>query len=350
MIKEEDYLLSIQTLFPKDLKLLEEVKVKVQNRQFTNLIKNRLKEREVSSFSKKELKETKNILKKNSIKFITLLSEDYPENLKKSYAPPLALFYKGDISLLKKPLISMVGTRKPTTYGIKQALYFSEKLANAGLVIVSGMAKGIDSYAHKGALKKGETVAVLGNNLLKIYPVSNKKLFHEIVEKGCAISEFAPDYPTHPSNFPIRNRVIAALSFFTLVIEAKEKSGSLITAMIANEEGREVGAIPGNIDSSNSKGTNNLIKNGAMLIYSPEDILELHYYQDLKDKKREEEIELSEKEIKILEIIPKDKLININEIIEKSSLNFGELFNILLQLRFKNLIIEFTGKNYQRIK
>jgi len=348
LIKEE-YLLSIQAVFPKDLKLLEKIKLKINNNKSEDLIDNSLKRNKVESFILNDLKELKRILKSNSIKTLTILSDNYPENLKKSYAPPLTLFYKGDISLLKKPLVSIVGTRKPSTYGIKQALYFSESLAKAGVVVVSGMANGIDSYAHKGALKTGETIAVLGNNLLKIYPAKNKSLFYEILKKGCLITEFAPGYPTHPSNFPIRNRVIASLSLFTLVIEAKDKSGSLITAMIANEEGRDVGAIPGNIDSKNSIGTNNLIKKGALLISSPDEILELSYFKGLiRKEKQKENMILSEREMKVLEIIPKDQLINIDDIIEKSGLNFGELFNTLLQLRFKNLIVEFSGKNYQR--
>jgi len=343
----KEKLLFVQTIFPKDLKLLEKVKINVLKGKEDFEIENPLKEQRIKTFAKEEYSKLKKLLEDNSVKTIYITDDNYPENLKNIYAPPLVLFYKGDMSVLRKPLISIVGTRKPTSYGIKQATFFSNYLSKKGLVIVSGMANGIDTYAHKGALSYGKTVAVLGSSLTKVYPARNKKLFREIIENGCVISEFSPLTVTHPSNFPIRNRIIAGLSMFTLVIEAKERSGSLITAMLALEEGRDVGAIPGNIDSENSLGTNTLIKNGANLILSPDDILELPYYKG-KVKFVEEEIILSEKERKVLDLIPGDRMISIDELIEKAELGFGELFNILLQLTFKNLIIEFSGKNYQK--
>jgi len=343
----KEKLLFVQTLFPKDLKLLEKIKTEVLESKEDFDIKDPLKEERVKIFAKEEYGKLKELLKANSINTLLITDDSYPENLKNIYAPPLVLFYKGDISVLKETLISIVGTRKPSSYGIKQATFFSDYLSKRGFVIISGMASGIDTYAHKGALSGGKTVAVLGSSLTKVYPARNKKLFKEIIESGCVISEFSPLSITHPSNFPIRNRIIAGLSMFTLVIEAKERSGSLITAMLALEEGRDVGAIPGNIDSENSLGTNALIKNGAYLILSPDDILELPYYKG-KVEYEEEEIMLSDNERKVLSLIPKGRMINIDEIIEKAELNYGELFNILLHLRFKNLIVEFSGKNYQR--
>ncbi len=343
----EEYLLAIQSLFPRDLKLIEEVRKKIETGERDDLIENPLKRRRISIFYEKEKENLREILLKNSIKTVSILSEDYPEKLKQSYAPPLVLFYKGDISILREPTISIVGTRKPTSYGIKNAEVFSCFLSERGFIVVSGMANGIDAHVHGGALKGGKTVGVLGSNLVDIYPARNRRLAKEISEKGCLISEFSPLTRTHPSNFPIRNRIIAALSLFTLVIEARERSGSLITAMLALESGRDVGAIPGNIDSENSKGTNRLIKNGAILINSPEDIIELPYYKE-KIRFRENKVSLTKKEEDVLSVIPKDKFISLDEILEKTGLDFGELFNILLQLRFKNLIMEFTGKNYQR--
>ncbi|MBO4292929.1 MAG: DNA-processing protein DprA [Clostridia bacterium] len=211
----------------------------------------------------------------NQIKEISILDENYPELLKSIYDPPKCLYVVGNIEILNSPGIAIVGCREATEYGKKAAMYFSYNLAKQGITIVSGLARGIDSYSHIGALQaKGNTIAVIGSGLDIIYPKENEQLAKKIIEQGGAIIS---EYPlgTRPTqdHFPARNRIISGLSKAVLVVEAKEKSGSLITADFAMEQGKEVYAVPGNINSLNSVGTNNLIKDGAIPVSNFSDIL-----------------------------------------------------------------------------
>ena len=213
-------------------------------------------------------------LNKAGIRIVTFLDENYPRHLLNVYDRPALLYVAGhlhsdDIS------IAIVGSRHASTYGKYTTDRISRELALRGATIVSGMARGIDSCAHRGALAaKGRTIAVLGSGLDVIYPPENKKLFEAIVEQGAVISEYPPGTQPLPFHFPARNRIISGMSYGVLVVEAGEKSGSLITAKLAMEQGREVFAIPGPIDSASSRGTNSLIKQGAKLIDSVDDILE----------------------------------------------------------------------------
>ena len=213
-------------------------------------------------------------LNKAGIRIVTFLDENYPRHLLNVYDRPALLYVAGhlhsdDIS------IAIVGSRHASTYGKYTTDRISRELALRGATIVSGMARGIDSCAHRGALAaNGRTIAVLGSGLDVIYPPENKKLFEAIVEQGAVISEYPPGTQPLPFHFPARNRIISGISYGVLVVEAGEKSGSLITAKLAMEQGREVFAIPGPIDSASSRGTNNLIKQGAKLIDSVDDILE----------------------------------------------------------------------------
>ncbi|MBU0694284.1 MAG: DNA-processing protein DprA [Candidatus Omnitrophica bacterium] len=214
------------------------------------------------------------LISKEKIEVIDIFDENYPSFLKEISYPPLVLYIKGDSGVLNKTLFAIVGTRIPTFYGISMAEDFSCKLSSLGFVIVSGLARGIDTAAHKGAIKKGETVAVLGSGLLNIYPGENKKLAQKISEKGAIISEFPLGEPPLRENFPRRNRIVSGLSRGVLVVEAAIRSGALITARLALEQNREVFALPGKADSPLSKGTHSLIKEGAKLVDSLEDILE----------------------------------------------------------------------------
>lgn len=214
------------------------------------------------------------VLNQAGIRIVTFLDENYPRHLLNVYNLPALLYVAGhlqsdDIS------IAIVGSRHAGTYGKYTTDRISRELALRGATIVSGMARGIDSCAHRGALAaKGRTIAVLGSGLDVIYPPENKKLFEAIVEQGAVISEYPPGTQPLPFHFPARNRIISGMSYGVLVVEAGEKSGSLITAKLAMEQGREVFAIPGPIDSASSRGANSLIKQGAKLIDSVDDILE----------------------------------------------------------------------------
>ena len=212
------------------------------------------------------------------IQEISIENMGYPEQLKEIYNPPLKLYVLGNKEILKQGGIAIVGTRKATEYGKKVALQISRKLSETGINIISGLAIGIDSSAHLGTLYEnsvGKTIAVLGSSIDKIYPKENVELARQIIKfGGCIISEYPLGTETIKSNFPQRNRIISGLSKGVLVIEAGEKSGALITADFALEQGREVFAVPGNIDGAHSKGTNNLIKEGAKLVTSYEEILE----------------------------------------------------------------------------
>lgn len=211
----------------------------------------------------------------NEIKEISILDENYPELLKQIYDPPKCLYVMGNLEILNTPSLAIVGCRETTEYGKKAATYFAYNLAKQGITIVSGLAKGVDSFSHIGALQaEGKTIAVLGSGLDIIYPKENNQLAKKIIEKGGAIIS---EYPlgTRPlqEHFPARNRIISGISQAVLVVEAKEKSGSLITADFAMEQGKEVYAVPGNINSLNSIGTNNLIKDGAIPVSNYSDII-----------------------------------------------------------------------------
>ncbi len=210
------------------------------------------------------------------IKIITLDDDTYPRLLKQIYDPPRRLYILGDLKAEEKYPLAVVGTRNASDYGKRTTNYFVDALSRAGLTIISGLALGIDGLAHQATLGvKGKTIAVLGSGLNVVYPSAHKKLFQQIIEAGGAvISEYPPETKPNKQSFPARNRIIAGLSLGVLVIEAPEKSGALITARAALEQGREVFAIPGDIYSRNSAGTNKLIEMGAKPVTKPEDILE----------------------------------------------------------------------------
>lgn len=212
-------------------------------------------------------------MKENNIKIININEREYPQALKKIYDPPISLYVKGNIEKLNNKNIGIVGCRECTTYGKKSAEYFSYNLSKQNINIVSGLAKGIDSYAHLGSLNTGNTIAVLGNGLDMIYPKENLELANEIIKRGgTIISEYPCGTKPDKMKFPARNRIISGISSGIIVIEAKEKSGTLITVDFALEQGRDVFVVPGNINSINSVGTNDLIKQGARVVTTYEDV------------------------------------------------------------------------------
>lgn len=212
------------------------------------------------------------------IEEISIHNKKYPEQLKHIYTPPMKLYAIGNTEILNQKGIAIVGSRKATEYGKQVAFKISKELSEKGFHIISGLARGIDSYAHIGNINSkstGKTIAVLGSSIDTIYPKENRKLAIEILKTGgCILSEYPIGSKIQPKNFPERNRIISGLSRGVIIIEASEKSGALITADFALEQGREVFAVPGNILNDNSKGTNTLIKQGAKVVTSFQDILE----------------------------------------------------------------------------
>lgn len=213
---------------------------------------------------------------KLGVKILPYTHPDYPQQLKNIFDYPLVLYIKGELKDADKLSIAIVGTRQATDYGKNQAFRFANELAQLGVSIVSGLARGVDTYAHNGALKakEGRTIAVVGSGLDIVYPPENKRIFDQIAKGGAVISEFGFGVQPDARSFPRRNRIISALSLGTLVIEAGEKSGALITAHQALEQGKNVFCLPGDIDKPQSKGTNKLIRDGAKLVDNIEDVLE----------------------------------------------------------------------------
>ncbi|AIS52537.1 protein Smf [Thermoanaerobacter kivui] len=289
-------------------------------------------------------------LQKLRIKVYTLEEEEYPEELKNIYDPPPVLYTKGNISLKDSLCIAMVGSRNATFYGKQMAQKLAYELAERGIIVVSGMARGIDSFSHIGALKaKGKTIAVLGSGINVVYPKENKKLMEQIIENGLLVSEFPLDFPPLPQNFPSRNRIISGLSLGVVVVEAGVKSGSLLTAKFALEQGREVFAVPGNATSAYSKGTNELIKQGAKLVNDVNDILEeFNFRGDVQEKITQNTLaSLSDEEKKVYEFIceaPRD----IEEVISYFGLKAAKANVILSSLMLKGIIEKLPGNKYEK--
>ncbi|HOM03244.1 MAG TPA: DNA-processing protein DprA [Acetivibrio sp.] len=293
---------------------------------------------------------------KNDIKVITLEDKLYPEYLKNIYDPPLVLYMKGTIQKEEKYL-AVVGSRKATSYGLDMAKRISRELAGYGITIVSGMARGVDSFAHKGALEaKGRTIAVVGCGLDIVYPYENKKLMESIVENGACLSEYLPGTTPVPGNFPARNRIISGISMGVIVIEAGERSGSLITANFALEQGREVFALPGNVNSIKSTGTNKLIKEGAKIVTGIDDILEeLNIYfieentnglftKNLQDDKLLKGLDADEK--KIVECLRLESM-HIDTIVRKTGFSIQLVNSILIMLELKGVVEQLPGKIFK---
>ncbi|MFA7572347.1 MAG: DNA-processing protein DprA [Lutispora sp.] len=299
--------------------------------------------------SKRDLDKIDRYLKKvkeNDIKVYTIDEENYPQNLKNIYDPPPVLYVKGNIKDRDADAIAIVGSRKASEYGLRTGEKLGMELAEAGITVVSGMALGIDSAAHKGALKgRGRTIAVFACGLNYIYPRSGISLAREIVKHGAIISEYPLGIDAIPQNFPARNRIISGMSKGVVVIEANERSGSLITADFALEQGREVFAVPGNISAPNSKGTNELIKNGAKLVASINDILEEYGIQHSERENSAEVEDLDELERSILTYINGSGK-SMDEIVELIRIETGVVLSKMIQLEIKGKIKQTDGMYY----
>lgn len=286
---------------------------------------------------------------KNDIKIITIKDSKYPQLLKRIYDPPVVLYAKGKIQK-ENVCIGIVGARRATQYGLNVAYDMADKISGYGVTIVSGLARGIDTYAHKGTLKNNNrTIAVLGCGLDIVYPFENRDLFNEIQKEGMVITEYLPKTEPSPYNFPARNRIISGISRGILVVEAGIKSGSLITADFALEQGRDVFAIPGNIGYKNSEGTNTLIKEGAKLVTCAEDILEdigLAHEKNISTSSKEYE-NLNELERSIINCL-KERNMYIDEIARYANIELRDVNINLVVLELRGLVKK-DDKNMYRV-
>ena len=295
------------------------------------------------------------LAEKNNCRIITLNDPEYPSLLLNIHDPPPYIYVRGRLENTQHS-IAIVGSRNASTYGLSMAKRLSGELSSLGLPIVSGMARGIDTAAHQGALAvNGKTIAVLGSGLGVIYPPENRQLFYKISENGAVVSEFPMTEGPNAYNFPARNRIISGITMGTLVVEAAKKSGSLITARLAGEQGREVFAIPGNINSLKSTGTHNLLKQGAKLVACAQDVVEEFYQLGdvVKENSRPAKgnsdagggVELSEEEAKIYDML-EPYPIHIDALSQKADLEIGKLAGVLLNLELKGLVSQSPGKYF----
>ena len=291
---------------------------------------------------------------KRGYSVLTIEDEKYPMLLREISDPPLVLYYAGKIEVLSEPSVSIVGARKPTPYGRAVAEKLAYDLSAKGVVVISGLAHGIDSISHWGALRGGKTIAVLGSGLERIYPKENRPLFEKIIDNGLVLSEYAMKAPPLKYHFPCRNRIIGGLSIGVVVVEGTKRSGSLITARLALDENREVMAVPGNITSELSRGTNWLLQDGAKLVTDWKDVVE-EFPSPLREeilskekKKKREPPSLNTEEKKIYDLLLSDELTSVDSLVEQSNLSVSEILSLLLNLEIKDLVTQRPGKFYQR--
>jgi len=295
-------------------------------------------------------------LNKPNHHLITILDDDYPELLKSIYSPPMILFAIGQRHVLDSLHFAIVGSRNPTAGGRRLAEDFAYELTGSGLTICSGLALGIDYHSHLGALKAaGSTIAILGNGLSSIYPARHKKIAYEIIENGLLLSEYLPRTKPNPGNFPRRNRIISGMSMGVLVVEAAKRSGSLITANFALEQGRDVFAIPGSIHNPLAHGTHSLIKQGAKLVETVDDILEeLPPMANLMLKKTSTSDASNfcgsnfEPEYKMLLEMMGFEIVSVDRLVELTGLTADVVSSMLLILELQGMIESQHGGKYSR--
>lgn len=308
----------------------------------------------IASFKKKDIDKEFALAKKHCAKIVGLGEADYPESLLNIPGSPIVLYVRGRLLPQDELAIAIVGSRRATIYGMSCADRFGFDLSQKGFTVVSGLARGIDSCAHRGALKgRGRTIAVIGSGLARIYPEENSGLAEEIAQNGAVVSEFPMNTEPLRQNFPRRNRLISGLSQGVLVVEAARNSGALITADFALEQGREVFALPGKVDSATSFGTNGLIKQGAKLVSCADDIIEEFFVPETKERgsgpaaEEAAQPELVEDESRVYNLLS-GQSVQMDELAEKACLEIPVLSDILLRLRLKKIVKELPGKQFVR--
>ena len=290
---------------------------------------------------------------------LTLGGPGYPQSLAQIHAPPPVLYVKGTLLPEDETAVAIVGTRSATPYGLDHAERFGEELAALGITVVSGLAEGVDRAAHEGALKAGgRTVAVVGHGLSTLYPRHHEELAERVELSGCLLSEFPMEMQPHAANFPRRNRIIAGLSLGVLVVEAPARSGALITAKEAMEQGREVFAMPGPISSPQSRGTNALLKDGAKLVCQVRDILE-ELAPQLKDQLARHRapgtnpvpgpgVDLTVEEAQVFQVVPVGAAAGVERIAQATTLGPARLMSVLTGLELKGLVRQMPGRGFSR--
>ena len=286
---------------------------------------------------------------------------EYPQTLLQIYDPPVLLYVRGDPQVLNLPSLSIVGTRRPTVYWTQMAQRLGRELAARGLVIVSGLARGIDAIAHQGAMDAhGRAIGVLGTGIDVCYPKENKKLYEKVLGRGAIISEFPLRTHPAPENFPVRNRIVAGLPLGVVIVEGAQYSGSLITARLAMEFGREVCGVPGNVTQPVSFAPNQLIKQGAKLVTCAEDVIEelptpvraalVQAEQPEAEQRNLLAVNgLNDSEKKLYELLSVEEPVPIDEIVERSGLNSSNVLATLFTLEMKGIVRQLPGKQFCKV-
>jgi DNA processing protein len=312
------------------------------------------------SFKRAE-KELDGVRKIANCRLLNWTEPEYPQTLLQIYDPPVLLYVRGDVQILNLPSLGIVGTRRPTLYGTQMAQRLGRDLAARGLVIASGLARGIDAIGHQGALDaNGRAIGVLGTGIDVCYPKENKKLYEKVLERGAIISEFPLRTHPAPENFPVRNRIVAGMPLGVVVIEGAQYSGSLITARLAMEFGREVFGVPGNVTQPVSFAPNLLIKQGAKLVTNAEDVIEelptpvraaLVQAEQPEAEQRNllAAASLNGSEKKLYELLSADEPRHIDDIVERSGLNSSEVLATLFTLEMKGIIRQLPGKQFSKV-
>ena len=296
-----------------------------------------------------------------NLRLVNWTDPEYPRTLREIYDPPTLLYVRGNVEVLSQHCVSIVGTRRPTLYGTQMAERLGRELAARGVTVVSGMARGIDAISHQGAMAvNGRAVGVLGTGVNVCYPKENKKLYEKVLQRGAIISEFPLGTHPSPENFPIRNRIVAGMPVGVVVVEGAQYSGSLITARLAMEFGREVFAVPGNVTQPVSFAPNQLIRQGAKLVTNGEDVIE-----DLPTPVRAALVRaeapeaeqrnllaaacLNSCEKKVYELLSTDQPVHIDDIVERSGLNSSEVLATLFDLEMKGIVRQLPGKQFAKV-
>jgi len=300
-------------------------------------------------------------LRKIGGRLVNWKEPEYPQALLQIYDPPVMLYVRGDPQILNSPSLSIVGTRRPTVYGTQMAERMGRDLAARGLTIVSGLARGIDAIAHQGATAVGgRAIGVLGTGIDVCYPKENKKLYEKVLERGAIVSEFPTGSHPAPENFPVRNRIIAGMPLGVIIVEGKQYSGSLITARLAMEFGREVFGVPGNVTQEVSFAPNLLIKQGAKLVTNAEDVIEELPTPVRAALVKAEAVEaeqrnlllvdgLSDVQRKLYELLSAEESRQIDDIVDTSGLNSSEVLATLFDLEMKGIVRQLPGKQFTKV-